>query len=171
MKFFVFIFEIKDNRNFYASTHYIFAKKTKDPSMQNKLHFLTFFLFSIILSAQTLHIYGGSDQDEYLGCLNCDSYDKNSIWNSYGTYGNSYNTKSIWNSYGTYGNEYSSYSPWNNYASNPPIVVDKNGNFYGYLTVNSYKSQRANSSLASLLYEYHELIKKDVSGWYNKIFK
>lgn len=146
-------------------------QKTKYPRMQNKLHFLTFLLFSIILSAQTLHIYGGSSHDEYLGCLNCDSYDKNSIWNNYGTYGNSYNTKSIWNSYGTYGNEYSSYSPWNNYASNPPIVVDKNGNFYGYLTVNSYKSQRANSSLASLLYEYHELIKKDVSGWYNKIFK
>jgi len=31
-----------------------------------------------------LHIYGGKDHDVYLGCLNCDNYDSNSIWNAYG---------------------------------------------------------------------------------------
>ena len=59
--------------------------------------------------SQTLHLYGGQNHDVYLGCLNCSSYDVNSIWNEYGTYGSSYNLKSIWNEYGTYGSEYNSY--------------------------------------------------------------
>jgi len=123
-----------------------------------------------ILSAQALHLYGGSDHDEYLGCINCSAYDSNSIWNEYGTYGNSYNTKSIWNEYGTYGNEYNSYSPWNAYSSYPPVVVDGNGNFYGYFTVNSYKSNRADFSLVLTLYKYYKLIREDVSGWYEELF-
>ncbi len=101
------------------------------------------YISSIHVQAQHLHIYGGDNHDVYLGCLTSSPYDSKSIWNEYGTYGNEYNSKSIWNEYGTYGNEYSSYSPWNEYASNPPVIVDKEGKFYGYFTVNKYKSQRA----------------------------
>ena len=72
---------------------------------------LLFLAISTIGFAQTLHIYGGNNHDEYLGCLNCNNYDKSSIWNEYGTYGNEYSSKSIWNEYSTYGNEYNANSP------------------------------------------------------------
>ena len=70
--------------------------------------------------SQTLYIYGGEDHDVFLGKLNASKYD----------------SKSIWNEYGTYGSAYSSYSPFNSYASYPPVIVDEEGNFYGYFTVN-----------------------------------
>lgn len=121
-------------------------------------------------SQKALYIYGGQNHDTYLGCLNCSDTDKNSIWNEYGTYGSSYNTNSIWNEYGTYGNEYNQYSPWNAYSSNPPVIVDKEGNFYGYFTVNEYKDKRAEFELALTIYKYYDLIREDVSKWYNKLF-
>lgn len=121
--------------------------------------------------AQNMHLYGGQNHDEYLGCLNCNSYDKNSIWNEYGTYGNKYSSKSIWNAYGTYGSEYSSNSPWNAYGGYPPVVVDSEGNFYGYFTVNEYKAQRAEFYSALFIYNYYDLIRDDVSKWFDKIFE
>ncbi len=136
--------------------------------------FVFFFLimtFETTTYAQILHLYGGSNHDEYLGCLNCNSYDKNSIWNEYGAYGNSYYSKSIWNKYGTYGNEYNSNSPWNAYGTNPPIVVDQEGDFYGYFTVNKYKTKRAVFDLALIMYKYYDLIRDDVSKWYDIIFE
>lgn len=132
---------------------------------------IVFCLITISSFSQTLHLYGGSSHNVYLGCLTCNNYDKNSIWNEYGTYGSSYNSKSIWNQYGTYGSEYNSFSPWNKYSSNPPIVVDKDGNSYGYFTVNEYKTNRANFGLALTIYKYYESIRDDVGGWYDKIFK
>ena len=120
--------------------------------------------------AQTLKIYGGADHDVYLEKLNASKFDSESIWNSFGTYGNHYNSNSIWNSYGTYGSEYSSYSPFNEYASNPPVLVDDDGNFYGYFTINTYKSKRANFDLVNIIYEYYDLIRDDVSKWYDKLF-
>lgn len=132
---------------------------------------LLFILFTTNCFSQALHIYGGQNHEIYLGCLNCSSYDQSSIWNEYGTYGSRYNSNSIWNAYGTYGSEYNSNSPWNSYGSNPPVVVDKSGNFYGYLTVNQHKSKRFQSELALTLYKYHELIRDDVGKWYDKIFE
>lgn len=41
--------------------------------------------FSFATFAQTMHLYGGKDHDVYLGCLNCSSYNSDSIWNEYGT--------------------------------------------------------------------------------------
>lgn len=132
---------------------------------------LLFTVFSISCFSQTLHIYGGQNHEEYLGCLNCNNYDKNSIWNEYGTYGSSYNSNSIWNEYGTYGSEYNANSPWNSYGSNPPVIVDKDGGFYGYFTVNENNTKRAESKLALTIYKYHDLIKDDVAKWYDKIFE
>lgn len=143
---------------------------------RKNLNRTSFFLclitaFTTTTFAQNLHLYGGKNHDEYLGCLDCNSYDINSIWNEYGTYGNNYNLKSIWNEYGTYGNPYNAYSPWNAYGSNPPVVVDKEGNFYGYFTVNEYGAKRAEFSLALLIYQYYDLIRDDVTKWYDKIFE
>lgn len=126
---------------------------------------------SIEMHAQELYIYGGKDHDVCLGCLTCSEYSSESIWNEYSKYGNEYNSNSIWNEYGTYGNEYSQYSPWNEYGTNPPVIVDKKGNFYGYFTVNEYKDKRADFDLALIIYKYYDMIRKDVTAWYKKIFE
>ena len=121
-------------------------------------------------SGTVLMIYGGKEHNEYLVKINASKYDSESIWNQYGKYGSRYNSKSIWNQYGTYGSKYNNNSPFNDYASNPPILVDRNGNFYGYFTSNKYKSQRANLKLIDIICDNHEAISEDVSGWYDKIF-
>lgn len=137
----------------------------------NKIYIMLYLIvIPTTISSQTMHLYGGKNNDVYLGCLNCNNYNADSIWNEYGTYGNSYNSNSIWNEYGTYGNEYNAYSPWNSYATDPPVVIDKSGNFYGYFTTNSYKAKRANFSLALTIYKYHKEISKNVGEWYDKIF-
>ncbi|NIF06527.1 hypothetical protein F3J23_13845 [Chryseobacterium sp. Tr-659] len=128
------------------------------------------FLTGCIFHTQTLHLYGGADQDQYLGCLNCDTFDKNSIWNKYSDYGNVFGSKSIWNTYGNYGSSYSTYSPWSSYASYPPAILDENGNFYGFLTLNPYKSERSELELAMILCKHHEEIKNDIGGWYERLF-
>lgn len=122
-------------------------------------------------SQKSLHIYGGKDHDVYLGCLNCSKYDQNSIWNQYGTYGSKYNASSIWNKYGDYGGKYSDTSPFNPYASTPPVIVDKDGGFYGYFTVNTYKDKRADFKLVLTIYKYHDEIADDVGTWYDKLFE
>ena len=139
--------------------------------MKTLLFALTLVVFQIVTNGQVMHIYGGQNHDVYLGCLNCSNFDANSIWNEYGTYGNKYNVSSIWNQYGTYGNEYGQYCPWNSYGTNPPVIVDKAGTFYGYLTTNAYKANRADFTLALVLCKYYNLIRNDVSGWYDKIFE
>lgn len=139
--------------------------------MKRILFFIVCCIFSMhCIFSQTLYIYGGEDHDVFLGKLNASKYDSKSIWNEYGTYGSEYNTNSIWNEYGTYGSAYSSYSPFNSYASYPPVIVDEEGNFYGYFTVNKYKSKRANFDLVNIICEYYESIREDVNEWYDKIF-
>ena len=115
---------------------------------------MTLLLCIVSLQAQTLLIYGGSDHDVFLGKLNADCYD----------------SESIWNEYGTYGSEYSSYSPWNEYASTPPVVVDSRGNFYGYLTANEFISQRYSSRLVNFICRHYKQIRDDLSSWYNELF-
>lgn len=139
--------------------------------MKRILFFIVCCIFSMhCIFSQTLYIYGGEDHDVFLGKLNASKYDSKSIWNEYGTYGSEYNANSIWNEYGTYGSAYSSYNPFNSYASYPPVIVDEEGNFYGYFTVNKYKSKRANFDLVNIICEYYESIREDVDEWYDKIF-
>ena len=132
---------------------------------------LMFISQCLLVFSQSLYIYGGERHDVFLGCLNCSEYSTESIWNEYGKYGNSYNLESIWNEYGKYGSEYSNLSPWNEYATKPPVIVDAEGNFYGYFTANEYKSNRADFDLALVLYKYYDLIRDNVSEWYEKIFE
>lgn len=132
---------------------------------------LLFTLAFIPLQAQTLLLFGGRNQNVFLGELNTSKYSTNSVWNEYGIYGSKYNTNSIWNNFGIYGGLYSSTSPFNMYAIDPPVVLDEDGNFYGYFTVNLYKAKRAEFELALIMYEYHEEIATNVSKWYGHIFK
>ena len=110
-----------------------------------------------------LYIYGGKNEEDYLGKLNASKIDSESIWNEYGKYGNKYNSKCIWNSYGTYGSKYGTYSPFSASASYPPVLRDQSGRFYGYFTANKYKADRANYGIIDVICEKHEKISKDVS--------
>lgn len=59
----------------------------------------------------------------YLGRLNSNSYDPESVANPYGRYGSRYSSESVNNPSGRYGSEYSTQSPTDPYTSTPPIVV------------------------------------------------
>ncbi len=76
------------------------------------------------------------EHDIYLGCLSCPKDHKDSVQNKNGTYGSKYSSKSIFSKYGEYGKKYSKLSPCFKYATNPPIVADEDGNFYGFFSVN-----------------------------------
>ncbi len=139
--------------------------------MKQKLFVITvFFFINQFVLGQALQLFGGRNHDVYLGCLNCNKFDKNSIWNSFGNYGSTFGQNSIWNEFGNFGSNFSANSPWNSYSTTPPVVVDDNGNFYGYFTVNAFQNNRADFGLALTIYKYHDNIKKDVSGWYDEIF-
>ena len=86
-------------------------------------------------------IFGGVNHTVYLGCLNCSEYDPDSVKNTYGTHGSPYSQDSIFNHYGQYGSPYSAESACNEYASDPPVIVDQNGKYYGRLTLNQYSPE------------------------------
>lgn len=64
---------------------------------------------------------------KYLGNLNSNRYDPNSVSNPYGRYGSPYSPDSINNPYGQYGSPYSPDSARNPYATNPPAIIDQDG--------------------------------------------
>ncbi len=86
-------------------------------------------------------LFGGSNHDVYLGCFNCSDIASGSIHNDIGKYGSDISSSSIFNDIGKYGSDISEYSPCNDIASNPPVLVDEAGAFYGYLTLNYIKAK------------------------------
>ena len=88
-----------------------------------------------------LMLFGGVGHKTYLGCLNCSDYAIDSVKNEYGPHGSRYASESIFNQYGSFGSPYSSTSACSEYASDPPVIVDENGGFYGRLTLNRYHPQ------------------------------
>lgn len=66
-------------------------------------------------------VYGADGT--YLGRLNANRYDPESVSNPYGTYGSTYSPTSINNPNSVYGSPYSNSSARNPYASAPPVVV------------------------------------------------
>ncbi|MFM0699512.1 hypothetical protein [Paraburkholderia sediminicola] len=101
-------------------------------------------LFLVILTTASgaaqaqvkLMLFGGASHDVYLGCLNCSEVTPDSVHNDIGQYGSDISPQSIFNDIGRYGSDVSSESPCNDIASDPPAIVDQNGGFYGYLTLN-----------------------------------
>lgn len=65
-----------------------------------------------------------SRQGKYLGNLNNNRYDSNSVSNPYGRYGSRYSSDSINNPYGRYGSRYSSDSPRNPYGNGLLLLDD-----------------------------------------------
>ena len=83
-------------------------------------------------------LYGGRNQEVYLGCFSCNEFDSESVFNEFGRYGSRFSSTSIWNHFSSYGSEFSSDSACNQFASNPPILVDTNGRSFGALTLNQF---------------------------------
>lgn len=74
---------------------------------------------------------------KYLGNINLNKYDSNSLANKYGNYGSLYSADSIFNKYGNYGSQYSNLSPFNRY-SNKPLIIKINNKQIGKISDNKY---------------------------------
>jgi len=71
----------------------------------------------------------------FLGVVDSNAYSNESICNQFGTYGSEFG-ETIFNKFGTYGGEFSPNGAYNSNAKKPPILVDANGNFVGFVTKN-----------------------------------
>jgi hypothetical protein len=85
--------------------------------------------------ATQILIFGGAGHREFLGCLNCSQLDSASVWNDISQYG-WHNGIGKWNDIGQYGSSIGSYSACNDLSTDPPVLVDKQGNSYGRLSIN-----------------------------------
>lgn len=106
--------------------------------------------------AQTkaLILFGGVNHKVFLGCLNCSDISSQSICNGFGNYGSPLNPNSIWDEFGTYGSEFNPFSPWNSFSDNAPIIVDGDGNSYGYFSMNESHHDRTQIPWVLSLFNY-----------------
>jgi hypothetical protein len=84
----------------------------------------------------------------YIGDLNTNQFDTNSVNNQFGIYGSPYGPLSINNKFGRYGNQYSNYSATNPYAMFPPLLYDSNGTYMGKLSANTFDSESVSNPLS-----------------------
>ena len=80
---------------------------------------------------------------KFIGAI-ANEFDSDSIANEFGA-GNEFRSDSIFNEFGSFGSEFSSYSAFNEFAGNPPIIVNNNYKFVGYLTINDFKTPNINT--------------------------
>lgn len=88
-----------------------------------------------------------ADDNKFLGVINKNRFDSNSICNGFSSYGSQFSTTSIWNEFGSYGSDFSSTSAFNEFSSTPPIIYSFNVLTneliaFAYLTTNSFKTPR-----------------------------
>ena len=107
-----------------------------------------FILYSTTGFASELLLFGESGHDKFLGCLTCSEFSSDSICNGFGPYGSEFSSKGIFNEFAGFGNEFNSSSPWNEFSTSKsvPVLVDRNGNFYGYFTINDFRSDAVDFS-------------------------
>lgn len=77
----------------------------------------------------------------FLGKLDGNHFDEESIFNQFGIYGNEFSPSSIFNQFSTYGNQFNVLSPYNQVSTNPPRLY-VNGEFVAFLTKNQMKRPR-----------------------------
>ncbi len=80
-----------------------------------------------------------AEDGAFLGVINFNSFDSDSICDSFGNYGSRFSSTSIWNSFGSYGSDFSSKSAYNEFTSTPPVIYE-NDVPYSYLTKNTFKT-------------------------------
>ena len=78
-----------------------------------------------------------ADDGQFLGVVNDNPFDQDSIANQFGTYGSESGSLSIWNQFGTYGSDFSQLSPWNEFTNTPPLIFEDDGDFVMFVTANS----------------------------------
>lgn len=96
-----------------------------------------------------------AQDDTFLGKLNTNRLDNQSIFSTLGPYGNRISPHSIFNTLGKYGSGFSQFSPFNIYSRTPPEIYIS-GKFRGYLTKNVSIKNRVDPS------ELEEWVKKNV---------
>jgi hypothetical protein len=89
-----------------------------------------------------LLLFGGANHKTFLGCLNCARFDSSSVCNRLGEFGSRFSDTSIWNRFSDYGNRFANTGAWNRLATDPPVIVDRDGSSYGYFTANRYYPSR-----------------------------
>lgn len=99
--------------------------------------FILTMISSTAVHAQSL-ILVDPQTGKYLGNLNSNPYDPNSVANPYGQYGSPYSSDSINNPYGQYGSPYGSQSARNPYATQAPIIVSPSNNYGGFSNYSGY---------------------------------
>ncbi|MGN8071926.1 hypothetical protein [Mucilaginibacter sp. SG564] len=118
-----------------------------------------------------LKLYGGKNHDQFLGYLSYIENDElNSIWSQFSDYGATHSAKSIWNENGIYGSKTSDYSSFNINAKYPPQVLDRNGKFYGYLTINKNNPKRSHSGMADEICNNRDRILEEGVEEYTEMF-
>ena len=81
--------------------------------------------------------YLEAQNDQFLGKIVPNRYDRNSILNEYGPFGSRYSATSIFNQYSDYGSQYGQNSVNNPYCSTPPRLII-NGRLLGFVTLNQH---------------------------------
>lgn len=77
----------------------------------------------------------------FLGTLNLNSLDRESVFNTVGPYGSQFSPTSIYNQFSKYGGQFSNLSPFNAFCQTPPKVF-VGGEFSSYITSNKLISPR-----------------------------
>ena len=107
-------------------------------------------------TAKALLLFGGKDHKTFLGCLNCVDTSTTSVCNDVGDYGSDVSSDSIWNDVGSFGSDVSLYSPWDDVSQDAPIIVDKDGNSYGYFSANDVHHDRTHIRWLVAILDYYE---------------
>ena len=84
---------------------------------------------------QGCSVLAQNDQQTFLGVLDFNGRDINSIFNDAGLHGSSVGIESIWKEVGLYGSEVGLYSARNGLCLKPPVIVKQN-QIVGHLTIN-----------------------------------
>jgi hypothetical protein len=103
-------------------------------------------------------LFGGPDQRDFLGCLNCDRSEPFSIWNERSDHGSTDHPHSIWNRSGPYGSSDGPHSPWSLAPETVPVVVDRAGNLLGYFTANASHPGRVRDAYLLWIVDRHDWI-------------
>jgi hypothetical protein len=96
-----------------------------------KAIFVWTVLASLAASAEAQSPSLQSKDGKFLGSLNANPYDPNSVNNPFGRYGSPFSQDSLKNPFGNLGSLSSPASPTNPYASDPPQVRSNDGQYLG----------------------------------------
>ena len=108
-----------------------------------------------------------SNDGKYLGKLNSNQYDSDSVSNPYGRHGSKYSSQSVNNPYGRYGSPYSSESANNPYTTRAPKIYDaRTGRYRGKLSANRYDSESISNPHSTYGSKYADTVVNPYSSSY-----